>query len=293
MTPPRGLPPSRLTKIPPDFANLVLARGEWSYCAMEHSRIGAIALEDPGAPFHHIALPLDRTPLRFMLKMDGLRLHGRNAPDTVAMIEAGAAGVSQWDGVFESACLYFTDDALSHVLGLAERGGRPKIRTGIDQDAPVLARLLHALHLDAIDGQPHGALVGDAVFLVLAAHLATHRIALRARPRNGEPWRVGNALAFIHSHLTEDLTIDQIAEAAATSPYYLNHAFRAAMGCSIWRYVLRERARHALVLMRREPLTLTEIALAAGFNTYPSFIAAARREFGQTPRNLRRRILGR
>jgi hypothetical protein len=32
--------------------------------------------------------------------------------------------------------------------------------------------------------------------------------------------------------------------------------------------------------------------MAAGFNTYPSFIAAVRREFRQTPLSLRNSVLG-
>lgn len=281
-----GLTPARLTKIPSDLASSILTRGEWSYCALDHSRLEAIELEEEGSPFHHLALPLEPRPLHFRLKMDGRARYGRNAPGTVAMIEAGATGRSRWDGAFESACLYFTDDALRHALGNERANTHHRIRTGIDSHAPVLARLINALYWDALKGQPHGSLIGDAIFLALAAQVSPQVLQRRAAGKHGEAWRVRNALDFIHASLTEELSIVKIAAAAGTSPYYLNHAFRAAIGCSIWQYVLRERARFAFLLIQGRSTLLTEIAYSAGFSSYAGFVAIMRREFGHTPAKL-------
>jgi len=253
---------------------------------MEHSRIGAIELRETGAPFHHVALPLERRPLRFTFAMAGRRQHGRSAPDTLAMIEAGTEGTSHWDDVLESACLYFTDGALAQALGVEKPGVDHSIRTRLDHHSPALSRLVHALHADAAAGQPHGSLVGDAVFMALAA-LLVPSTQVRVSARRDEPWRVRNALAFIHAHLTDQLTVAQIADAAATSPFYLNHAFRHAIGCSIWQYVLRARARYAATLMRGDEASMLAISLASGFTTYSGFIQAFKGEFGDTPARVR------
>ena len=249
-----GLSPHNLSKLPPEAADMLLARGEWSYCAMEHSRIDAVVLAEPGAPFHHLALTLGRDQPNFSFRMDGRRQLGRTSPDSVTMIEAGAAGSSGWDATMESACLYFMDDALAQVLGLAATDVRHDVRTQLICHSPILARLVHALFMDVAAGQPHGALIGDAVFVALAAHVAPSQ-AQRSRASRGqrEPWRVRNALAFIHAHLTDEMSIPRIADAAATSPYYLNRAFRLAIGCSIWQYVLRARAQYARVETHLEP----------------------------------------
>lgn len=286
-----GLPPSTLRKVPAELGDMLLGRGEWSFCALEHSRIGAVEIREPGAPFHHLALPLERRPLRFTFTTGGRRQHGRSAPDMIAMIEAGTEGSSHWNDVLESACLYFTDEALSAALGIEGEHVDHTIRTRLDHHSPALSRLIHALHADASSGQPHGALIGDAIFIALAAMLVpSYGAAAKAHIRRDEPWRVRNALAFIHAHLTDDLTIAQIAAAAATSPFYLNHAFRHAIGCSIWQYVLGARARYAAALMRDDAPSLTQIALSAGFRTYAGFIQAMKGEFGLTPAKLRGRI---
>ena len=281
------LSPARWTKIPADLSDVVRLRQHWSFCAMEHSRIDAIELREAGAPFHHLALPLDRSRLNLVLSMDGRRRCGRNAPDTIAVIEAGSAGYASWDAPFESACFYFTDRALAEALGQDAGLRTQPLRTGIDEDATVPARLMRALHHDAIEGQPHGSLVGDSIFMALAVHLVGQASRGFATRKGCEAWRVGNAVAYIHAHLCCPIDIARIAASTATSPYYLNRMFRASVGCSIWQYVLRERARFAASLIRQQRWTLLEISAMSGFATYASFIASMRREFGATPNALR------
>lgn len=289
MPAPAALSPTDLRKLPPEAGDLLLARGEWSWCAMEHSRIGAVELVEPGSPFHHLALPLERRPLRFTFTSGNRRQHARNGPGMVAMVAAGDAGRAHWDDVYESACLYFTDAALAEAMGVETGEVRHEVRTRMNHRSPALARLVHALFADAAAGQPHGALIGDAVFLALAAEVAPlHIQQRRTLVRSGEPWRVRNAMTFIHSNLTGDLSIATIADAAATSPFHLNRTFRLAVGCSIWRYVLGARARYAAVLLRDQHLSLAGVAANAGFNTYPAFIAAVRCETGVTPMQLRK-----
>lgn len=144
------------------------------------------------------------------------------------------------------------------------------------------------MHADASAGQPHGTLIGDSIFVALSAELVPQGEHRRWAKRSvHEDWRVRRTLEFIHSGLTKPLSIAAISNAAATSPFYLNHAFRAALGCSIWQYVLRERARLGVALMGNRDLNLTEIALLSGFETYASFISAVRREFCVAPARLR------
>lgn len=283
-----GLPTASLRKLPLGDDALI-SRGEWSYCALEHSRIPAVELNEAGSPFHHLALPLGRERLHLTFQSDGRRQFGRNAADTMTMIEAGASASSGWDGIMESACLYFTNNALAHALGLDIADVRHDVRSRLSYHSPALARLIHALLLDAAAGQPHGTLIGDAIFVALAYRLTTSNGQFRRTQNSrGEPWRVRNALAYIHENLTDELSIPGIAKAAGTSPFYLNRAFRLSIGRSIWQYVLHARANYAAHLMRDERMSLVTIAQSAGFQTYPAFIATVSRAFGKTPSALRR-----
>ena len=287
-----GCESAQFRRIPHEMTEAIVRRGEWSLCAMEHSRIEPAHIEAAGVPFHHLALPLEHVPLKFGLKAEGHRQQfGRNAPDMITMMEAGAGSTSSWDATFESACFYFTTESLALALGFDIDDTAHGVRTRVEMYAPTIVRLLQALHADAASGQPHGSLIGDAIFVALAAELVPSGEHRRAVGRSiTEPWRVRRALTYIHARLTDKLTIATIAINAATSPFYLNHGFRAALGCSIWQYVVSARARYALVLMRDPRLNLTGVALSSGFETYASFIAAMQREYGAAPASLQRAL---
>jgi len=277
--------PAALGRLPPPPHEFLLCRGQWSLCAMEHSRIHSVCIDDPGVPFHHLSLPIGGDPPAVGMRMDGRKMRAGFGADTFAVIEAHVGGTTWWNGPFESACFYFTSQALDLSLGLD--GGRRAhdLHSTLNRHAPVAVQLLRALHADAVAGQPHGALVGDAIFAALAAQFVPGR-HIGTGP-SGRDWRVRRALEYIHVHLTDRLSIQAIAAAAATSPFHLGRAFRAALGLPIWQYVLRERARRARTLMRDPRLSLAQVAQASGFDTYASFIDAVRREFGAAPAALR------
>ena len=282
-------PASALRRIPPEMQDAVLHRGEWTLCAMEHSLIGAVHLTDPGAPFHHLGLVMGDSPLRAGMSGHGRPLGATLARGDIAVIEAGVGGTSWWDTPNESACFYFTNESLALALGRDIGPHNHAVRTTMVLQSPRVRRLLETLYADAAAGQLHGSLVGDAVFISIAAELVEPGREWRGQARPGTPdWRVQRALEYIHAHLTGFLTIPAIAAAAGTSPFHLNRQFRAAIGTSLWRYILQERARVAFDLLKDPELSLTAVAAAAGFETYASFIEATRRRFGLLPSILRR-----
>src|SRR5580765_1181265 len=161
------LPSASLRRIPPQMQDAVLHRGEWSLCAMEHSLIGPVRIDDPGMPFHHLMLPLGERPLTLGQEMDGRCRRSGAAHDLVGVIEAGSAGVSWWNAPLESACFYFMPEALGVVLGDDVAPAKHVIRSTPGAQTAIVARLLRALWADATNGQPHGRLIGDSIFLVL------------------------------------------------------------------------------------------------------------------------------
>lgn len=281
--------PAELRKIPPDMAEVVSARGAWSFCALECARFGPIHLDTPGMPFHHIGLQLDDAPLQLGMAFDSGRAHGWIHRNDISILAADDGGQFWWNREAENACLYFTDAALARLLGRPFTPAQHRLDSRLALHSPMLGHLLRALLADLQAGQPHGALVGDAIFMALAAQLLPPA-AVAHGPRHAltQDRLVQRALDYIHDHLTDaSLNLERIAMAAASSPFHLSRCFRSAMGCSLWQYVLRERARLALALMPHPRLTLEEVAQRSGFHAYSSFSATLRREYGLAPRRLR------
>ncbi len=100
--------------------------------------------------------------------------------------------------------------------------------------------------------------------------------------------RIGQARRFIRDHAAEALTLEQIAGAAATSPFHFARIFRALTGETVFVHVSRVRLRKAVALLLEQPgIRVTEVASAVGYDSTPSFNKLFRKILGTTPTDFR------
>ena len=91
-------------------------------------------------------------------------------------------------------------------------------------------------------------------------------------------------LAYIDSHLDEDLTLDQIADDLYVSKYYASHVVKQQIGLSLHQYILQKRLRQcALELAQGRPVT--KVYLAHGFHDYSSFFRAFKKMYSLPPKD--------
>lgn len=275
-----------LSRVPPWLQHAVLSRGEWSACALERSCFGPMHEPTPAAPFHHLAVRLDRAPMKMGWTSDGRRYETDLPHDHVSIIPAGASVTSWWDRPVDFACLYFTSDAV-HAAVDEElvRSSRWELRPMLAVQAPSVSMLIRAIAKDTQLGQPFGRMRGDALFQQLATLLAVDRRLVLSRDyKDGVgDRRVRRALDYIHAHLSEELDLQRIAAAAETSVFHLSRLFRQKMGYPIWRYVSRLRVQMTIGLMKDPLLTLAQVAALSGFSSYSTFAATFRAEQGLSP----------
>lgn len=99
-------------------------------------------------------------------------------------------------------------------------------------------------------------------------------------------------LDFIEANLDKPLTLADIANAAAMSPYHFARSFRAAMGVTPVRYVWERRIALARQLLRNPGMPIAEVAMACGFSGQSHFTTAFRQATGLTPAAFRKTIVG-
>lgn len=95
--------------------------------------------------------------------------------------------------------------------------------------------------------------------------------------------KINGVIGYINEHISESLSLDQLAEAFFTSKFYLSRKFREYTGLSIYQYIIKRRlsiARDALI----QGDTVTDAFLRCGFGDYSNFLKAFKREFGKTPK---------
>lgn len=100
--------------------------------------------------------------------------------------------------------------------------------------------------------------------------------------------RLERARALIHSRVTDRPTLDELARAAAVSPFHLVRAFTAWYGTSPLDYHRRLRLLHARKLLLRTGSHVSEVAELVGYADHPAFTNAFRRQFGIPPSAVRR-----
>ena len=123
-----------------------------------------------------------------------------------------------------------------------------------------------------------------ALFLQFMVQL--NRIALQTQPQQLEEKAVSNlvdrVLYYISHHISEELTLDGLAEQFFVSKYHLSHTFTREVGVSLHRYITLRR-----LLMARQLLSAGvpagQASAACGFSDYTSFYRAFKAEYGIGP----------
>lgn len=100
--------------------------------------------------------------------------------------------------------------------------------------------------------------------------------------------RVQTMLAYIHQHYAEKITLDQIAASAIISKRECLRCFRNCIDKTPVEYLLDYRIQIAEKLLRTTKLSMTQIAMRAGFNNSAYFTKVFRQLRGITPSQYRR-----
>ena len=95
------------------------------------------------------------------------------------------------------------------------------------------------------------------------------------------------AINYIHTHLNQELSLEQIAQVINISPTYFASLFKRATGTSPHQYVIGQRVERAKVMLSKTELTIADIALQVGFSSQSHFTQQFKRFTGMTPKQVR------
>lgn len=136
----------------------------------------------------------------------------------------------------------------------------------------------------------------DAMLRLLmsfARHLSLVANELMIADATSEPPAVARARAFISENLAEDISLDQVAQAAGVSPFYFCKLFKEATGLTFTDYVARARVEQTKQLMHNAQVRVSEAAYEAGFQSLSQFNRVFRRIEGCSPSEYRESLHGR
>jgi AraC family transcriptional regulator len=98
---------------------------------------------------------------------------------------------------------------------------------------------------------------------------------------------IEEVMRYIRQHISEPLDRETLAAVAGFSVPHFHRVFTARVGESAISYVRRLRLERAARKLRMGAVDITEVALAAGYDTHAAFSKAFKQQFGVSPSEFR------
>lgn len=113
--------------------------------------------------------------------------------------------------------------------------------------------------------------------------VAINRVVLRGEGGQGQgEKKVLDILHYINTHLTEPLSIDELAARFYISKYHMMRRFREETGYTVHHYITEKRMLLAQQLLQ-QGVPLLQAAEQCGYQDYSTFSRAYKKQFGHTP----------
>lgn len=100
--------------------------------------------------------------------------------------------------------------------------------------------------------------------------------------------RLNRVLRYIENHLDDSTDLEVLSAVACFSPYHFHRIFSALVGESVAAYVRRLRLERAAMQLSLSDVTITQVALAARYDSLDAFSRAFRAQFKVLPSAYRR-----
>lgn len=144
----------------------------------------------------------------------------------------------------------------------------------LDMTDPVQAMLIQALGI-----------------AILLTSVRVPAAALRGHTTSAAAELTTRVKDYINAHYTEDIRLDDIANALSFSIPYISHTFKSVTGYSPVQYVIRCRIGLAQTLLISSDLSVTKIATTVGYDNTNHFQTMFKNLVGTTPLQYRKKYL--
>ncbi len=95
--------------------------------------------------------------------------------------------------------------------------------------------------------------------------------------------RLNNAITYIDENYTNNITLEDAAAYSGFSKFHFSRLFKEYMGCTFYDYLVGQRLKATEHLLTKADLSITDIALQAGFSSISTFNRTFKEKKGCTP----------
>ncbi len=98
------------------------------------------------------------------------------------------------------------------------------------------------------------------------------------------------AVGYIDGHLSEELSVRELAALSYVSADHLTRLFKKKYGMTVSEYIQDKRIHLAGELLQREDMTISMVANTVGFGNYSYFTEQFKKHYGVTPREYQKQV---
>jgi AraC-like DNA-binding protein len=159
----------------------------------------------------------------------------------------------------------------------------PAFVSALDQElAGAVLRFLQSIEMGADRRVLAPMYLKEMVYRVLQREQYARLLDLAAAEAANNP--VSAVLQYVQGHLTEPLTVADLAEQVSLSPSAFAHLFRDVTGRSPYQFVKEMRLDRARELLIDGQFAVARVSKEVGYGSVSHFISEFRARFGVTPR---------
>lgn len=98
---------------------------------------------------------------------------------------------------------------------------------------------------------------------------------------------ISEAISHINKYFYKPITLQELADIAALSPYYFSRVFARETGITPHKYLISTRMANAKFLLKTSLMSVKEVAFHSGFSDESGFCTAFKKQEGMTPKEYR------
>ncbi|QKS01976.1 helix-turn-helix transcriptional regulator [Sphingomonas sp. CL5.1] len=216
------------------------------------------------------------------------REEGEVGPGRVSLLTRAEQSTWAWRDPIQVRHIYLGHEEIETAAqGVFDRDPLSiEISDCVSTEDPLIVNCFDILGAELKCGEFGQRLMVDAVRSLLAVHLLRHyaRIQLPDEQNAGLTAVQRNRIVdLINSRLDENISLDELARIAGTSPFQFSRRFKVDFGIAPYRYVIRARVAKAQEMLRRRKVPHKVIAFECGFSDQSHFCRTFRRITGVSP----------
>ena len=100
--------------------------------------------------------------------------------------------------------------------------------------------------------------------------------------------KIYDITSYIHTHYSEDLSLELLAQKFYISSCYLSHQFKDVTGFTVTDYIQMTRVRNVQAMLINTQIPITEVCTPCGFNSFSQFNRVFRKHIGVSPSEYRK-----